>query len=108
MIPAKGVRYYFWCRGPVEWSDEAWDTDAEAESWIMSGRMYSGTASAASHPVVDISSDAGNGDYWARYWEAIRNCNLFLSRIDAATVTEESDRERWTAEAHLLRALLLF
>src|SRR3546814_9261267 len=40
-MPAKGTRYFFWSRGPVEWSDEAWDTDAEAESWIMSGRMRS-------------------------------------------------------------------
>src|SRR3546814_15517423 len=45
-MPAKGTRYFFWSRGPVEWSDEAWDTDAEAESWIMSGRMYNGDASA--------------------------------------------------------------
>ena len=103
-IPTKGVRYYFWCRGPVEWSDEAWDTDAEAESWIMSGSMYDGDASASDHPILDISSDAGNGDYWNRYWSAIHYCSVFLSKIDDATVTDESDRERWTAEAHLLRA----
>lgn len=103
-LPAKGTRYFFWSRGPVVWSDEAWDTDAEAESWIMSGRMYSGTASAASHPITNISSDAGNGNYWARYWRSIRDCSYFLSRIDAATVTNESDRNRWRAEAHLLRA----
>lgn len=103
-IPAKGTRYYFWSRGPVDWSDEAWDTDAEAESWIMSGRMYNGDASASSHPVVNISADAGNGDYWSRYWTAIRNCTLFLSRIDDAVVTNETDRKRWKAEAHVLRA----
>ncbi len=103
-MPAKGVRYFFWCRGPVEWSDEAWDTDAEAESWIMSGRMYNGDASASNHPIVNISADAGNGDYWSRYWASIRNCTLFLSRIDDATVNTETDRGRWKAEAHLLRA----
>jgi len=103
-IPTEGVRYYFWCRGPVEWSDEAWDTDAEAEPSLMSGRMYNGDASAANHPVVNISSDAGNGDYWARYWNAIRNCTIFINRIDGAEVNNESDRNRWKAEAHLLRA----
>ncbi|GAA4316166.1 RagB/SusD family nutrient uptake outer membrane protein [Compostibacter hankyongensis] len=103
-IPDKGVRYYFWCRGPVEWSDEAWDTDAEAEPSLMSGRMYNGDASAGNHPATNISADAGNGDYWARYWNAIRNCTYFLSRIDEATVNSESDRSRWKAEAHLLRA----
>ncbi len=103
-MPAKGTRYFFWSRGPVDWSDEAWDTDAEAESWIMSGRMYNGDASASNHPVTNISSDMGNGDYWARYWSAIRNCSVFIERIDNATVTNETDRKRWKAEAHLLRA----
>lgn len=103
-MPAKGARYFFWSRGPVVWSDEAWDTDAEAEPWIMAGRMYNGDASAGNHPVVNISADAGNGDYWARYWNAIRNCTVFISRIDSAKVTNPADRNRWRAEAHLLRA----
>jgi hypothetical protein len=103
-MPAKGARYFFWSRGPVVWSDEAWDTDAEAEPWIMAGRMYNGDASAGNHPVVNISADAGNGDYWARYWNSIRNCALFISRIDSANVTNPADRKRWKAEAHLLRA----
>ncbi|SEJ31547.1 Starch-binding associating with outer membrane [Dyadobacter sp. SG02] len=103
-IPVKGTRYFFWSRGPVNWSDESWDTDAEAESWIMSGRMYNGDASAGNHPITNISSEGGNGDYWARYWSAIRNCTLFISRIDKATVRNPADRARWKAEAHLLRA----
>ncbi len=103
-IPIKGTRYFFWSRGPVNWSDESWDTDAEAESWIMSGRMYNGDASASNHPVINISSDSGNGDYWARYWNAIRNCSVFISQIDNATVRNPQDKARWKAEAHLLRA----
>lgn len=103
-MPVKGTRYFFWSRGPVVWSDEAWDTDAEAESWIMAGRMYNGAASASNHPITNISADAGNGNYWARYWNAIRNTTLFISRIDGATVKNPADRKRWKAEAHLLRA----
>ena len=38
-IPGEGHQYYFWMRGPVDWSDEAWDTDAEAETWITSGQL---------------------------------------------------------------------
>lgn len=102
-VPVKGTRYFFWSRGPVVWSDEAWDTDAEAESWIMSGRMYNGVASAGDHPVLNWA-DGGNGDYWNRYWQGIRNTSLFIQRIDNATVTDERDRKRWKAEAHLLRA----
>ncbi|WP_300602441.1 RagB/SusD family nutrient uptake outer membrane protein [Niabella sp.] len=103
-MPAKGTRYYFWCRGPVVWSDEAWDTDAEAEPTLSSGRMYSGNASAANHPATNISSDAGNGDYYARYWNMIYNCSYFLSRIQSVDGIQESIRNRWKAEAHVLRA----
>lgn len=103
-MPAKGTKYYFWNRGPVVWSDEAWDTDAEAEPSLMSGRTYNGDASANNHPQTNTSANDGNGDYWSRYWNAIRNCTFFISRIDKATVSSETDRKRWTAEAHLLRA----
>ncbi|OJW59124.1 MAG: hypothetical protein BGO55_19815 [Sphingobacteriales bacterium 50-39] len=104
-IPQKGMLYFFWSRGPVEWSDEAWDTDAEAESWIRSGRMYNGGASASSHPITDvINPQGGNMDYWARYWNSIYECTYFLSRIGKAKVNLETDRKRWTAEAHVLRA----
>ena len=103
-MPAKGSRYYFWQRGPVVWSDEAWDTDAEAESGLMSGRFYNGDASAGNHPLTNVNSEGGNGDYWARYWSAIRNCSYFISRIDKAAVKNPADAKRWKAEAHLLRA----
>lgn len=102
-MPVKGTRYFFWSRGPVNWSDESWDTDAEAESWLTSGRFYNGDASAGNHPALQWE-DAGNGNYWARYWNAIRNCALFISKIDEATVNNPEDRSRWKAEAHLLRA----
>ena len=103
-MPAKGTRYYFWMRGPVDASDDAWDTDAEAEPSLVSGRCYNGDASANNHPLTNISSDMGNGDYYARYWNSIRNCAIFISRIDKATVLSETDRKRWKAEAYLLRA----
>lgn len=103
-IPAKGTRYYFWMRGPVVWSDEAWDTDAEAEPSLSSGRVYNGDASAASHPMRNLSLDAGNGFYWDRYWTAIRKATVFISRINNAQVDSENTRKRWKAEAHLLRA----
>lgn len=102
-IPGEGKSYFFHMRGPVDWSDEAWDTDAEAEPWITSGKLYSGNVSAASHFNAD-RADGGNGQYWVRMWEGIRKCSLFLGQIDGATVRIESNRARWKAEAHLLRA----
>ncbi|GGC26197.1 hypothetical protein GCM10011386_17750 [Parapedobacter defluvii] len=102
-IPGEGKSYFFHMRGPVDWSDEAWDTDAEAEPWITSGKLYSGNVSAASHFNAD-RADGNNGQYWVRMWEGIRKCSLFLGQIDGATVRNESNRARWKAEAHLLRA----
>lgn len=104
-IPSKGVRYYFWSRGPVEWSDEAWDTDAQAEPTLASGRVYNGSVSAGDNPMeFRINVQAGNGNYWVRYWEAIRDCNVFLSKIGDAQVSSDIKRDRWIAEAHVLRA----
>lgn len=103
-IPAKGTRYWFFSRGPVVWSDEAWDTDAEAEPGLMAGRVYNGDASPANHPMTNLSADAGNGEYWDRYWSAIRNASVFIERIDDAQVESENMRSRLKAEAHLLRA----
>src|SRR5690554_5218046 len=91
-MPAKGTRYFFWSRGPVVWSDEAWDTDAEAESWIMAGRLYNGDASAGNHPITNISTEGNNGNYWDAYWSSIRKCSYFISRIDEAAVDNPEDR----------------
>lgn len=102
-IPGEGHRYYFYMRGPVDWSDEAWDTDAEAEAWITSGQLYAGNVSAASHFNTQWA-DEGNGNYWVRMWEAIRKCSVFLDNIDEANVKSEANRSRWKAEAHVLRA----
>jgi len=103
-IPIKGNRYYFWIFGPAAWSDEGWDADAEYNPTMMSGRLYNGVASASDHPILDNPLDAGNGDYWNRYWAGIRLCTIFLDRIDDATVDNPADRKRWKAEAHVLRA----
>src|SRR5690606_943398 len=102
-IPGEGKAYFFHMRGPVDWSDESWDTDAEAEPWITSGQLYSGNVSADGHFNTQWA-DAGNGNYWVRMWEGIRKCSLFLANIDDAKVKSETNRARWQAEAHLLRA----
>ena len=101
-IPEMGIKFHYWSRGLVVWSDEAWDSDEGAG--LMSGLLYKGQASADNHPIVNLSANFGNGDYWNRYWAAIRKCAVFLSYIDGANVTSQSDKMRWKAEAHVLRA----
>ena len=47
---------------------------------------------------------SSNNAYWSRYWQQIRLCNQFLENIDNAAVHSETERARFKAEAHVLRA----
>jgi hypothetical protein len=100
-INQEGVSYFFWTRGPVEWCDDAWDADEIAVNWVGSANMYNGTITAGSDAVMNNIVPT---DTWNSNWASIRNCNTFLENIPTATVTNASDRSRWTAEAHVLRA----
>ncbi|MDP4207056.1 MAG: RagB/SusD family nutrient uptake outer membrane protein, partial [Bacteroidota bacterium] len=108
-LPVKGNRYFFWTRGPVEWSDEAWDADELSVNWVGSARLYDGNASAADHPINWVSGASWDSYYWSKYFTNIRNCTIFLERIKTSTANfdkpeDEMARNRWIAEAHLLRA----
>lgn len=104
-INAKGCLYYFWSRGPVNWCDDSWDADDLDVSWAASRRYYDGNASASDFPANYNAGDSGNESVsWARSFQRIRNCAVFLQNIPNAKVNSESDRSRWTAEAHILRA----
>jgi hypothetical protein len=103
-IPIKGCRYYFWSRGPVNWSDESWDADDLDVNWASSALLYTGSASASSHPVWGVGGEDLAHSYWGNYFARIRNCAVFLANIETAVVNNESDRQRWRAEAHVLRA----
>lgn len=104
-INAKGCLYFFWSRGPVNWCDDSWDADDLDVSWAASRRYYDGNASASDFPANYNAGDSGNESVsWARSFQRIRNCAVFLQNIPNAKVNSKSDRSRWTAEAHILRA----
>ena len=104
-IPPLGNHWFFYMRGPVVWCDEAWDTDAEAEPGLYSGALYSGLVSASDHFSSTVFwGEEGNGESWVRFWAGIRQCTYFLTHIEDAPVTNTENKNRWTAEAHLLRA----
>lgn len=99
-INAKGCLYFFWSRGPVNWCDDSWDADDLDVSWAASRRYYDGNASASDFPANYNAGDSGNESVsWARSFQRIRNCAVFLQNIPNAKVNSESDRSRWTAEA---------
>lgn len=105
-MPVYGDRYFFWSRGPVCWSDEAWDADDLDVNWAGSALLYNGSATASSHPVWNSDNNHGGnmGNFWTNYFAMIRNCSYFITHIDDAIVSSETNRNRWRAEAHLLRA----
>lgn len=104
-LPNKALNYFFWARGPVNWCDDAWDGDDLDVNWATSALLYKGSASANSHPIwADGSTNGQEGNFWARYFSRIRQCAVFLANIETANVNDETERSRWTAEAHLLRA----
>lgn len=104
-INAKGCLYFFWSRGPVNWCDDSWDADDLDVSWAASRRYYDGNASASDFPANYNAGDSGNESVsWSRSFQRIRNCAVFLRNIPTAKVNSESDRARWTAETHVLRA----
>ena len=103
-LPNKGLHYFFWSRGPVNWCDDSWDGDDLDVDWAASRLIYDGNASASSHPVWAVGGEDLSRNYWQMYFSRIRNCGIFLQNIEKANVKSEDDRSRWTAEAHLLRA----
>ena len=52
----------------------------------------------------DMGDTYSEGGYWQLYWGQIRIINTFLQRAATAAIPRESDRDRWVAEAHVLRA----
>jgi hypothetical protein len=81
-------------------TDEAHDNDDPTEG-IASTHWYQGGLTPTNNPL-----DAGgwDGNYYGNAWAGIRKCNVFLQNIDAANVTNNSDKARWRAEAKVIRA----
>ena len=103
-VPIKGIAgWYFQTNLPVAMADDVWDADAEVETTLTAAKAYNGEGSSSSHPLATMA----NGEEqvsWSGLWQGIYRCNNFLKHIDEATVRRETDRARWTAEVHVLRA----
>jgi hypothetical protein len=48
------------------------------------------------------------GDRWQQYFEAIRDCNIFLDNISKTPDIEETEKRRWIAEVKFLKAYYNF
>lgn len=99
-LPTKGTSYYWVCNAPTALSDEGYLVSGTINDAIPA-KMYTSGGTASSHPVRDYSDDE---NYYSAYMLQLRYCTTFLQYIDKAGVNSESERARWRAEAHVLRA----
>lgn len=101
-VPFK-MSWYFWFDNlPSALSDESWSCD-DVEG-VGAINAYKGQGSARENIFETQYNDQFDCQYWTRYWKSIRIINVFLQHIPKATVDNEENRSRWTAEAHVLRA----
>ncbi|MDR1666917.1 MAG: RagB/SusD family nutrient uptake outer membrane protein [Bacteroidales bacterium] len=104
-IPSYANTWWFTTRGPVVASDEAWDCDDFDWPYGVGPSMYNGRVTSVGYPMTEEIGDGNaTGNFYTRFYECIRFCNTFLEQIGDAEVSNEADRNRWRAEAHLLRA----
>ena len=104
-ISTKGYSYQFWDPAVVACSDDAYSSEDGVGQII--GAFYTNSGSSSWHPFWSFTSPYGNffdGQYWDRYWRQIRLTSQFLENIDEAAVFNEANRDRFKAEAHVLRA----
>ena len=99
-LPTKGTSYYWVCNAPTALSDEG-DLVSGTINDAIPAKMYTSGGTASSHPVRDYSDDE---NYYSAYMLQLRYCTTFLQYIDKAGINSESERARWRAEAHVLRA----
>lgn len=93
-----GYADYFNTNSRIGMSDDAWEYHQAAAHVVMN--IYDGKVS----PTNNKLNNNGNGfNAWNTYFEGIRNCNLFLEYI-VKTPMDENVKERWIAEAKVLRA----
>ncbi|SFC66421.1 Starch-binding associating with outer membrane [Parapedobacter composti] len=101
-LPLKGLNYFFFANNPVGLSDEAWYTRTSGPLTDA----YNGSISASNNSLETTAAlnYPWDGDFWASYYKQIRLTNLFIANIGTANVDSEENRDRWNAEAHILRA----
>lgn len=107
-IPQKGYGYVFYESLLIAASDDGYTSDEGQD--LPAKNFYIGNSSASRHAIRDALDVNGgehgmyNTGYWANSWAQIRLCSQFIELIDEATVNRETDRGRFKAEAHVLRA----
>ena len=98
-IPKKSRRYFWFCNIPTALSDDGMDTEV-----YTAYAAYTGKVSASNNPLDIELNSTMDARFWEKYWTQIRTINVFLKHLPTAVLNNETDRDRWKGEAHVLRA----
>ncbi|XCF05906.1 RagB/SusD family nutrient uptake outer membrane protein [Tamlana crocina] len=84
-------------------TDECQDADVGNTPGNIANIWITGSMTPSFNPLEN--GPAGHGkNHYNTFWTGIRNANVFLANIETANISAEKDRERYKAEAQLLRA----
>jgi len=102
-----GYHYYTWLSA---FTDDATDSQSSAETWLMLNQWNRGNYSASIPPFMDGSTVGrrNDRDFWGTAYAGIRKTNVFLERVNEKNIPNQKKRERYLAEAHVLRAHYYF
>lgn len=88
-------------------TDECQDADVGNNPGNIANIWITGSMTPSFNPLENGPGGHGKNHY-NTFWTGIRNANVFLANIETANITVEKDRERYKAEAQLLRAFYYF
>jgi len=80
-------------------TDEAQDAE-DVIAGSVSLNYYRGAMTSS----INLMEGGSNNTTYNNMYRAIRSCNIFIDHIDKATITVETNRNRWKGEAYTLRA----
>jgi hypothetical protein len=86
-------------------TDDAQDAEVGNNPGI-SGDWISGSLTPSYDPLAQ--GQGRNMDHYASFWSGIRRANVFLANIGNADISNATNKSRFIAEAHLLRAFYYF
>lgn len=106
-FPQYASKNYFNTNTRIATSDDAWEYAVVASG--ATTRLYTGSITPTEAQNVFIKDQSTGSDYssinkWDLFWRNIRRCNVFLENIDKTPVAIEEYRQRWIAEAKVLRS----
>lgn len=97
-----GIPSYFWKYGFFDflasYSDECYAYGGATIAWA------GGSLTPGNNPLTVKQERGKNSDHYPVFWAGIRDANVFLANIDGAPITNLTNKNRFKAEAKLLRA----